>query len=126
MQYKNKGSISGFLPVLALLTLSVANPGYAAVTPGEYSAQALGLESMVGVKVTIDKDGVIKNIVVDASEETPELGGVGGPEVGKAIVEQQSLSVDAYTGATMTSNAVLEAVEDALKQSGADVNAYKK
>lgn len=119
-------NIRNLLPTVALLTLGAVSSCYASITPGEYNAEALGIEGMVGVKVTIDKDGVIKKIVVDASEETPELGGVGGPEVGKAIVEQQSLSVDGYTGATMTSNAVLEAVEDALKQSGADVSAYKK
>ncbi|WP_232216505.1 MULTISPECIES: FAD-dependent oxidoreductase [Brenneria] len=113
---------------LAMMLLACGMLGasaHAAITAGQYSATEKGNEGIVGVTVTIDAAGVIKDIAVDASKETPELGGKAGPEVGAAIVEHQSLNVDGVTGATMTSNAVKKAVSAALGQAGADVARYQ-
>ena len=41
------------------------------------------------------------------------------------MVEAQSLSVDAVTGATNSSNGILAAIEDAAVKAGADINALK-
>ena len=110
---------------MLLLVCGMVGTVQAAITAGQYNASAQGKEGEVKVKVTVDAAGAIKDVAVDASEETPELGGVAGPEVGKAIVEHQSLAVDGMTGATETSDAVKKAVTDALRQAGADVARYQ-
>ena len=46
-------------------------------------------------------------------------------DIPKAIVEYQSLGIDAVSGATNTSNAVLSAVELCLKEAGMDVEEWK-
>src|SRR5471032_1078579 len=88
--------------IALILGCSLGFSADAAVTAGDYTAAAKGLESDVKVTVSIDQSGTIKNIVADASGETPELGGVAGPQVAKSIVERQSLDVDGMTGATET------------------------
>ncbi|MEE3664146.1 FAD-dependent oxidoreductase [Brenneria sp. g21c3] len=123
---KSKGSTYKRRLTAILLACGMLGSAQAAITAGQYSAAQKGNEGIVGVTVTVDAQGVIKDIAVDASKETPELGGKAGPEVGKAIVEHQSLNVDGVTGATMTSNAVKKAVADALVKAGADVARYQQ
>lgn len=41
------------------------------------------------------------------------------------IVELQGLGIDAVSGATLTSNAILDGVADCVKQAGGDVEALK-
>jgi fumarate reductase flavoprotein subunit len=43
-----------------------------------------------------------------------------------AIVEAQSVAVDAVSGATMTSDAILAAVTDALTKAGVDLAQYSE
>ena len=122
---KNRRNTHQWWLVMLLLVCGMVGTVQAAITAGQYNASAQGKEGEVKVKVTVDAAGAIKDVAVDASEETPELGGVAGPEVGKAIVEHQSLAVDGMTGATETSDAVKKAVTDALRQAGADVARYQ-
>ncbi|WP_413722550.1 FAD-dependent oxidoreductase [Sodalis sp. RH24] len=110
--------------VALILGCSAGLSANAAVTAGDYTAAAKGKESDVRVTVSIDQAGTIKNVVADASGETPELGGVAGPQVAKAIVDRQSLDVDGMTGATETSDAVKQAAKAALQQAGADIGKY--
>ncbi|WJV63886.1 FAD-dependent oxidoreductase [Pectobacteriaceae bacterium CE70] len=135
MKYKNNSKEKRLLPALSIIagcimTFTVMGSAYAdgtsAIVAGSYTASAQGKDSEVKVTVDVDKKGKISNVAVDASKETPELGGVAGPEVGKAIVDYQSLDVDGITGATETSNAVKRATEAALLQAGVDISAYKK
>ncbi|MCV9878570.1 FAD-dependent oxidoreductase [Brenneria izbisi] len=122
---KNRVNTGRWRLAIMLLICGMMGSAQAAITAGQYSATEKGNEGMVSVTVTIDEQGVIKDIAVDASQETPELGGEAGPAVGRAIVEHQSLAVDGVTGATMTSNAVKKAVSEALRQAGADVTRYQ-
>ncbi len=91
----------------------------------KYSATVAGYGGDVTVEVTATEDGKIGTMKVDASKETPEIGGTAAPKIVKAIVAKQSLSVDAISGATITSKAVLSAAETALIQAGVDTEALK-
>ncbi|MFC3394535.1 FAD-dependent oxidoreductase [Brenneria rubrifaciens] len=122
---KKRGRTDKWRLAMMLLACGMIGSVQAAITAGQYSATEKGNEGMVSVTVTVDAGGVIKDIAVDASQETPELGGEAGPAVGKAIAEHQSLGVDGVTGATMTSNAVKKAVASALSQAGADLARYQ-
>lgn len=65
-------------------------------------------------------------VEIIAEGETPTIGQAAAPKLAQTILDYQSLKVDSISGATVTSTAVLTAVEKALSQSGADVNAWKE
>lgn len=85
-------------------------------TDGTYTAGAQGCLSEVGVTVTIT-GGKVTNVVIDASGETPELGGNAAAALAEQLTEAGTTSgVDAVAGATMTSDAVFTAMDDCLSQ----------
>lgn len=94
------------------------------ITPGTYSAVAQGNNGPVTVEVTVSADAITAVKVV-SHKETPSIGGPAVERIPAAIVANQSLKIDAITGATNTSKAILAAVEDAARQAGVDVEALK-
>lgn len=84
-------------------------------TPGTYSATAKGISSDVTVTMTFDANSIL-DVVIDASGETPELGGAAAPKLAAAILDAQGAGVDAVSGATLTSKAVKEAAENCIAQ----------
>lgn len=87
-----------------------------AFIPGTYEATALGFGGEIEVKLTVDEN-VITAIEITGEGETPMLGGAAIPMMQKAYVGQASAeAVDSIAGATVTSNAVKEAVAAALSQ----------
>lgn len=91
---------------------------------GVYSGAGQGYGGQVSVQVEVMNHAII-GIQVQTPDETAEIGGVAAPKMAEHIVEGQSLMVDTVSGATRTSNGVLEAVEVALKGAGADVEVLK-
>ena len=100
---------------LCMLCASVAFAESAAYTPGTYEASADGLMGPVTVTVTVS-ESEITELVIDASGETPELGGAAAEMLQGSILAAQSIGVDGMSGATITSDAVKQAVEKALEQ----------
>ncbi|BBF45009.1 fumarate reductase flavoprotein subunit [Lachnospiraceae bacterium KM106-2] len=92
---------------------------------GSYTATAKGNNGDVKFKVTIE-DNKIKSIEVVESSETAGLGDTAMEKLTKEIIDGQSIGVDTVTGATNSSKALLTAVEDCLKQAGADVDSFKQ
>lgn len=92
----------------------------------KYSATATGYGGDVTVEISITKNGKIGTIRVETPKESPDKGQVAGDKLAKEIIKEQSLSVDAVSGATITSTAVLTAAETALKEAGVDTEALKK
>ena len=88
----------------------------ASYTDGTYTASAHGCLSDVAVTVTIT-GGKVTNVDIDASGETPELGGKAAESLTASLKEAGSTAgVDAVTGSTMTSDAVFAAMDDCLAQ----------
>lgn len=85
------------------------------LTSGEYSATAKGFGGDVNVVVTVEK-GKISDVVITGDEETPEIGGASLEKLKKAIIEKNSEDIEVVSGATVTSNAVIEAVTLALNE----------
>ena len=83
-------------------------------TPGTYSAEAQGMGT-VKVSMTFDSDK-ITDVQVDVSGETPSVGGLHGDELAQAILDSQGESIDAVTGATITSKAVAAAASACISQ----------
>lgn len=92
---------------------------------GTYTATEKGFGGDIVVDLTISSDGKIESINTTADTETPDIGGKAAPALAETIVKNQSLAVDAISGATVTSNAVLAAVTAALTEAGADITALK-
>lgn len=83
---------------------------------GTYTATEQGYLSEVTVTVTI-AGGAITDVSVDASGETPALGGAAAEQLAGAIVAAGGADgVDAVSGSTFTSEAVLAAVDNCLAQ----------
>ena len=95
----------------------------AAASAETYTATAQGMGT---VTVSVELDGnEIKSVSVDAPNETPGIGDKAVQELPAAIVEAQSLAVDAVSGATVTSDAILAGVEECLKLAGLAPEAFK-
>ena len=74
------------------------------------------------VEVIFDETQIASVTVVEHSETA----GICEPaieSIPELIVEGQTLAVDAVTGATVTSTAILTAVADCVTQAGGDVDA---
>ena len=83
---------------------------------GAYSASAQGYKSEVTVMINIT-GGKVTNVQIDAGDETPEVGGKAAESLTASLKEAGSTAgVDAVTGSTMTSNAVLSAMDACLAQ----------
>ena len=81
----------------------------------EYLGEADGFGGKVKVKVTMDGDKIAKIDVLSHGETA----GVSDPAfdtVPAAIIAANSTSVDVASGATVTSNALIAAVNDALSK----------
>lgn len=89
------------------------------LTENEYlGTGAGGMGGDIQVAVTLDSD-TISTIAVVSENETPGIGGAALPTLVDAVVAANGTEgVDAVAGATMTSNAFLAAVNDALAQAG--------
>lgn len=88
----------------------------ASYTDGTYTASAHGCLSDVAVTVTIT-GGKVTDVDIDASGETPELGGNAAAALAEQLTEAGTITgVDAVAGATMTSDAVFTAMDDCLSQ----------
>ena len=106
-----------------VLSLYIKNTGTvpaadnaANLTDGTYTSSAQGCLSDVEVTVTVS-GGKVSEVAIDASGETPELGGAAAETLADALTRAGSTNgVDAVSGATLTSEAVFTAMNDCLSQ----------
>ncbi|MBU5676071.1 FMN-binding protein [Alkaliphilus sp. MSJ-5] len=87
--------------------------GSQSFTDGEFEGEAEGFHGVLKLKVKVD-GGKITSIELLEHGETEGIGDVGAQEVIDRIIAEQKIDVDVSTGATFSSNAVMEAVKNAL------------
>lgn len=75
------------------------------------SAEGFGGEVTAALTV---EDGKVTACVLEGKDETPDIGGKALEELEKQVVEAGGAEIDGVSGATVTSNAVKQAVADAL------------
>lgn len=92
-------------------------------TPGTYEGEAEGFHGTIVAKVTVTETE-ITNIDVEHTE-TPGLGDIAIEEIIEGIKENTSLGIEVISGATYSSNGILEAITQALEKAGADIEALK-
>ena len=84
---------------------------------------AQGINGDVTVEVTLTKD-TIYSVKVTEQQETEGIGDKAIAAVPDEIVSANSTQVDAVSGATVTSNAIIEAVKNAITAAGFDPAAF--
>ena len=104
--------------VFTVMDDCLAQAGNAAsnLKDGTYTSSAKGCLCDVEVTVTVS-GGKVSEVAIDASGETPELGGAAAETLADALTKAGSTNgVDAVSGATLTSEAVFTAMNDCLSQ----------
>ena len=91
--------------------------------PGTYTETATGFGGDVTVTTTVSEN-TIEDVQIVGDHETENIGSFAVQMMGGRIMEAQSPNVDALTGATVTSNAILAAFKKDLKAAGADLEAF--
>ncbi|NMD37657.1 MAG: FAD-binding protein [Christensenellaceae bacterium] len=102
-----------------------ANQESGTYTAGTYTATVPAMHGPLTVEVEVS-DTAILSVKVTSHVETPGVGDVAAEQIPAAIVEQQSLAVDAVSGVTITTEAIKRAVEDCIKQANGDLELLKK
>ncbi|MGI6151082.1 MAG: FMN-binding protein [Christensenellales bacterium] len=88
----------------------VSMPAY---VPGTYRGEGDGYGGTLEVDVTVDEYG-ITDVTIVSHNEDPKVAGEALTALPEAIMQAQSADVDAVSGATMTSDAIVSAVMNAL------------
>lgn len=104
--------------VLGIRNMNIADIDISSVPDGTYRSSQDYLGFKCNAEVTVRR-GAVTGIMLteDRSDEWVEK----AKGVGQRVIDKQSLKVDAVTGATITSKAMLKAIENALKGQGARV-----
>lgn len=89
---------------------------------GTFSGSSAGMQGTVALDMTVE-DGRITDITITENHETPSIASVAMERIPAQMVEHQTVEVDAVTGATFASNAIMRAAREAAKNAGLDVDA---
>lgn len=118
-----KKSTKQIFNFLSLMFITVFISFGAALKDGSYTSSVKGHNGDIKLEVTI-KDNKISNIAIKEHNETKGIFEVPMERIPKLIVENQSVAIDAVSGATVTSNAILEGVKDSIVQANGKVDNY--
>ncbi|MED4958299.1 FMN-binding protein, partial [Paenibacillus macerans] len=100
-------------------------PEQSSFKAGTYTGEAEGKDGTVKVEVTMEEPDQIKDIQIVSQTETEGLGDAALEKIKEQILQNQTLAVDAVSGASKSSEAMLTAVEKAVQQAGGDLTAMK-
>lgn len=101
--------------VLIMVAATLAGcGGSASYEDATYEGEAEGHNGPLKVEVEVT-DGAISNVEVVEHEESEGIADPAIDQIPAAIVENDSTDVDAISGVTVTSEAIVEAVNNALE-----------
>jgi uncharacterized protein with FMN-binding domain len=122
--------------ILVMLTLTItgcgAPPKIVTIPAATYPADVKSTEEVVKGKMgeiklqVAVKDNKIFEVRILENRETPRHASKALVLIPKEIVKKQSLGIDAVSGATVTTRAILKGTEEALKKLGVDTARLKK
>jgi urocanate reductase len=84
-------------------------------SPGTYSATGKGIGGDVPVTVEFSEDSIL-SVEIGSNSETQGIGSKAIEQLPDEIVDAQSTDVETVSGATVTSKAIISAVEDCISQ----------
>lgn len=115
---KGMAGVAGAAALASLPIVPVAAAGL--YTPGTYSAKASGAVGTVLVTMTFSENA-ITDVVLDCSSETASIGGAAAEQLRAALMAAQGAEIDAISGATLTSKAVMEAANKCIQQAKGEI-----
>lgn len=107
--------------LLTLVMVLTMIPAMAETVTGTGTAKGFAGDVTVTLTVT---DGVITGATAEGANETAGIGSVAIEKLPAAMVEGNTVNVDALSGATLTSNGLLEAAKAALTAAGLNADDY--
>lgn len=121
MTMKIKKVIAGVFAVMliasvALFATACGGSGGGIYTPGEYTGEGTSMGGTIEVTITVDENNITDVAITDPGETE----GMGGKEAiadgtyKNQIIDAQSAEIDGVSGATITSDGVKTATEDAI------------
>ena len=116
-----------FRKLLAVLMVCLVLTGSAALAQGvsgTFSGTARGMNGDVEVALTLE-DGKITGVSIEGAAETAGIGDKAIEQLTKDIAASASIAVDTLSGATVTSNAILQAATAALTSAGLNPQEYQ-
>lgn len=116
---KAKRLVAALLIVGMIATLTACGSAEGKYKPGTYEGEGTGNGGPIKVEVTVDKDK-IKNIEVIEQNETPVLSDPAFEQIIESVIKENDVNVEPVSGATVTSNGLIEAIKDALSKAGAE------
>jgi fumarate reductase flavoprotein subunit len=87
---------------------------------GVYQAETQGRRGKVTVQTVLSENRIV-SVSVTSHQETPGIFDTVIARVPKQIIDEQTLAVDAVTGATVTKNAIIFGVQACIEQAGGNV-----
>jgi fumarate reductase flavoprotein subunit len=85
--------------------------------PGVYTGEAAGYNGPIIVEVEVDKSAIL-DIRIEKQNEDDLFGGEAMDELRRRVLETDDTDIDAVSGATITSDAFLRAINEALNKAG--------
>ncbi len=107
-----------YLSLLLAMMMALSMCGFAsaeAYTPGTYEASVNGMNGPVVVTMEFSENAILSVNAV-GEKETKGLGDVAIEKLAQLVLEQQSIDVDVVSGATVSSQAMLQAADSCIKQ----------
>ncbi|WP_026476322.1 FAD-dependent oxidoreductase [Alkaliphilus transvaalensis] len=111
--------------MITLMLAGCTNDQPTALIHGSYEGTAAGMQGPMTVKIAVE-DSKITEIEFIENSETDYVVKVAIERIPAQIIEHQSLAIETVTGATLTSFAIINAVTNAAKNAGLDVDALKQ
>ena len=109
------GTVGLFAAALVLSLVPACSKG------NTYTGTAKGKNGDVTVQVVYE-DNTIKSVTVTEQQETEGIADPALEQVPQEMVDANSVNVDTVSGATITSNAIIEAATNALEDGGVDTS----
>ncbi len=98
-----------------------SGPIFERVDDGEYTGSAEGYQSTIRVRVVVEGGKAVEIEVIEEGE-TPGIGDRAYGPIAEAVLEAQGTDVDVVSGATVTSQAMLAAIRDAVGAGEAEMS----
>ena len=118
-----KRMLATLTALLLLVSQAALGEALPSAVSGEFSGTAKGFGGDVTVTLTLN-NGEITAATAEGGSETEGIGSVAVEQLPADIVNGGSIAVDAVAGATITSNAILEAARQALTAAGLNPDDY--
>lgn len=102
--------------ILVLFVLLIFGCGEKKYKPGKYIGVGMGNVGEIKLELSISKNHRIENIVILEYSDTPGISDEVFSKLPQAIIKANSTDVDVISGASKTSQGVIDAVKQTLNK----------